>query len=81
VHLPPHGWYRIDPRGNRDGVNAQFTPPDEMLAFPIRHAGERDLAGIHVSPLGSIVRCLTTHQTWQAVCRALPDASPPESET
>jgi transglutaminase-like putative cysteine protease len=33
VRLPALGWYRVDPRGNKPGVNAQFTPPIEQLAF------------------------------------------------
>ena len=40
VHLPEVGWYRIDPRGNKGGVNAQFTPPVEQLAFSVRLPGE-----------------------------------------
>ena len=27
VHLPDFGWYRIDARGNRTGIHAQFDPP------------------------------------------------------
>src|SRR5215212_4969347 len=40
VLLPGHGWYRVDPRGNRPGINAQFTAPIEQLAFAIEHPGE-----------------------------------------
>lgn len=34
VYLQQYGWYRIDPRGNKVGVDAAFTPPIERLAFP-----------------------------------------------
>jgi transglutaminase-like putative cysteine protease len=27
VYLEDFGWYRIDARGNKTGVAAQFTPP------------------------------------------------------
>ncbi len=27
IHLPEIGWYRVDARGNKAGVNAQFSPP------------------------------------------------------
>jgi hypothetical protein len=27
--LKNHGWYRIDARGNKEGVNAQFSPPPQ----------------------------------------------------
>ncbi|MDC0312378.1 hypothetical protein OAL27_00330 [Verrucomicrobiales bacterium] len=42
VYLPDHGWYRVDPRGNKDGVDAQFDPPQEKLAWAIRNDGEID---------------------------------------
>ena len=35
VYLEPFGWYRIDARGNKPGVTAEFCPPIEKLAFPI----------------------------------------------
>src|SRR5512135_2957192 len=44
VYLPESGWYRIDARGNKPGVDAQFTPPVEKLAFSIVNAGEIDLS-------------------------------------
>lgn len=33
VQLPEFGWYRIDARGNKPRVNAQFHPPTEQLRF------------------------------------------------
>ena len=36
VYLATHGWYRVDARGNKPGVVAEFCPPKEVLAFPIR---------------------------------------------
>lgn len=35
LYLPKVGWYRVDARGNRENINAQFTPPQEQLAFKI----------------------------------------------
>ncbi|MGI2297969.1 transglutaminase-like domain-containing protein [Paenibacillus sp. GXUN7292] len=36
-------WIRLDARGNKEGVNAQFSIHKEQLAFPIRAAyGEKD---------------------------------------
>jgi len=29
-------WIRLDARGNKEGVNAQFSTNSEMLAFPVR---------------------------------------------
>lgn len=73
VHLRRHGWYRIDARGNKPGVSAAFTPPQECLAFPIRYPDEADLPGIHAEPLPEIVEVLTTAPTWDAVLAQLPD--------
>src|SRR5690349_4342018 len=42
VHLGQHGWYRVDPRGNKPGVAAEFCPPLERLAFPVVGVAERD---------------------------------------
>ncbi|OQR41625.1 Cro/Cl family transcriptional regulator, partial [Aliarcobacter cryaerophilus] len=33
IYLKEFGWYKVDARGNKKGVNAQFTPPLEQLAF------------------------------------------------
>ncbi|MGB7346660.1 MAG: transglutaminase family protein [Pirellulaceae bacterium] len=73
VFLTDRGWYRIDPRGNREGIDAQFDPPHERLAFPIQRPGEIDFPGIYVRPLPIVGRCLTMHKTWDAVARSLPD--------
>jgi len=74
VWLPEHGWYRIDARGNRRGVNAQFVPPREQLAFPLQDRRERDFPAILAEPLPAVVQALTRHDTVQAVHDHLPDA-------
>lgn len=73
VLLPELGWYRVDPRGNRKGANAQFTPPVEQLAFPIRLAGEADLPEIWADPLPVVVEALRTHETADTLWEELPD--------
>jgi transglutaminase-like putative cysteine protease len=73
VHLQAHGWYRLDPRGNKPGIRAMFTPPDEALAFQIRDPQERDLPGIWAEPWPVVVQTLTTQPTVQAVMANLPD--------
>ena len=36
-------WIRLDARGNKEGVNAQFSLEEEQLAFPVRtEKGEED---------------------------------------
>lgn len=71
--LPDVGWYRIDPRGNRSDVNAQFTPPREQLAFAISLPGEADLPEIWPDPLPVVVQALRSHATADALWRNLPD--------
>jgi transglutaminase-like putative cysteine protease len=74
VYLAEYGWYRIDARGNREGIDAQFDPPLERLAFKTEVEGECDFPEIHVSPRPEIIRCLSECQTWEQVNRNLPDA-------
>ena len=74
VYLIRHGWYRIDARGNKAGVAADFCPPKEALAFPIIDAGERDLPEIWNEPLPSIIKVLSIYETVEQVAENLPDA-------
>lgn len=73
VWLSDSGWYRLDPRGNKPGINAQFTPPVEQLAFAIQIEGEADLPEIWPDPLPIVVEALRTCKTYDALLRALPD--------
>jgi len=73
VYLQEYGWYRVDPRGNRNGIDAQFTPPDECLAFELSVDGEYDLVPIHEAPLRNVVTSLQTNQTAKQLHRNLPD--------
>ena len=73
VYLPGHGWYRIDARGNRPGVDAQFTPPVERLAFTLQDSEEYLFEEIHATPLPAIVKALRRWKTWDAFYARLPD--------
>ncbi|TAE67862.1 MAG: transglutaminase family protein [Oscillatoriales cyanobacterium] len=75
VYLPKVGWYRIDARGNRDNVNAQFTPPQEQLAFKIQFPEEADFQTILSEPLRVVVEALQNHSTWDKLLLNLPDVS------
>ncbi|MCG8428798.1 MAG: transglutaminase family protein, partial [Chromatiales bacterium] len=68
-----YGWYRIDARGNKPGVNAQFMPPVEQLAYPIITAGEADLLEIWDEPLPVVVDALLNGKNYQDVKDNLPD--------
>lgn len=73
VWLTDYGWYRVDPRGNREGVDCQFDPPTEKLAFAADGEGEYNLPDLYVRPLPVVVACLATHDDWADVYEALPD--------
>jgi len=73
VFLRDVGWYRIDARGNKEGVAAEFCPPIEKLAFPIVSPGEADLPEIWAEPLTVVIDALTNNVTFQEVADNLPD--------
>lgn len=75
MFLPEIGWYRADPRGNRDGIDARFIPPQEQLAFEIRLPQEADFYNIFPEPLPVVIKVLQESQTWDEVLLSLPDVS------
>ncbi len=73
IYLKSYGWYRIDARGNKQGVSAEFRPPVEKLAFPIVTQGEADLPEIWAEPLPVVTEVLINSKTYQEVADNLPD--------
>lgn len=73
LYLPEYGWYRVDARGNKPGVDAEFCPPTEKLAFPLLNPHEQDLPGIFAEPLPIVVKVLESSATVEAVYANLPD--------
>jgi transglutaminase-like putative cysteine protease len=56
-------WIRVDARGNKPGVDAQFSLDGEKLAFPIREAyGEIDYLLNHAEPHPAIIETLESHE-------------------
>ncbi|MFC7625030.1 transglutaminase family protein [Microlunatus sp. GCM10028923] len=52
-------WHRQDPRGNTNGIDAQFSLTGERLAWPVRpELGERDDPRLHAAPLPSVITTL-----------------------
>jgi len=76
VFLKDYGWYRIDARGNKPGVAADFCPPHEVLAFAIKTDDERDLPGIHAEPLAIVTNVLERYADVGEVYAHLPDLEP-----
>jgi transglutaminase-like putative cysteine protease len=75
IYLPEIGWYRIDARGNKEGVNAQFTPPIEQLAYKTQLPEEADFQAIFAAPLQIVVEALQAQTTWDDMLHNLPDIS------
>jgi transglutaminase-like putative cysteine protease len=73
VYIPPYGWYRVDPRGNRPDIDARFTPPIERIAFHPTLPGEADLPEIWPDPLPVVIDSLRSHTTWDGLWKNLPD--------
>lgn len=73
VYLDAYGWYRVDARGNKPGVDAQFTPPVEQLAWPVTLPGEADLPEIWPDPLPIVIETLHAHGSPAELWEHLPD--------
>lgn len=75
IHLSGIGWYRVDARGNKEGVNAQFIPPEERLAYNPQLPEEADFQTILSEPLQIIVEALQEQTTWDDMLHNIPDIS------
>ncbi len=57
-------WIRLDARGNKEDVNAQFSINEEQLAFPVRsEKGEEDGLIIYPDPDIKILEKLRNNKT------------------
>ncbi len=57
-------WIRLDARGNKEGVDAQFSPDNEQLAFPIRpEMGEKDDLTVYPNPDVKVLEKMRRNQT------------------
>lgn len=66
LYLEPFGWFRVDPRGNKPGVDAQFSPRAEQLAYPIRpELGEIDYPDVFTAPLPAVLDAMRDSRTSQ----------------
>ena len=64
AYFPRLGWCRLDPRGNKPGIDMQFAPPVEHLAYQPQLPGECDFPTIFAAPLPPVVAALQQHHTW-----------------
>ena len=72
VYLKEFGWYRIDARGNKEGVDAQFNPPHEKLAFELED-NEYNLPKRYAKPLDVVIKALKTRKNYAEMIGNFPD--------
>ena len=72
IYLKKHGWYRVDARGNKEGVDAQFNPPYEKLAFMIGK-NEFDLPDNLSDPLPEVIEALQKYKHYDEMICHFPD--------
>jgi len=66
-------WIKVDARGNKPGVNAEFSIGKPVMAFEIRkELGETDQDINHPYPVDSIVKCLESNETREELWKNLP---------
>ena len=76
VHLKRHGWYRVDPRGDKPGISSDFTPPVECLPYTPKLTGEMDVPGRFPDAMACVVSTLRQWPTAADVRAHLPDCEP-----
>ena len=73
-------WIRLDPRGNRSDVDAQFSIDEEKLAFPVRvDKGEEDDLTVYPDPKAFVIKSMRESKTRTELWINLPAATSIES--
>ncbi|MFC8288721.1 transglutaminase-like domain-containing protein [Streptomyces cyaneofuscatus] len=74
LRLPGHDrWARVDPRGNKPGVDAQFSLGAERLAWAVREEiGEVDYPVLHATPPTEVLHALRNARDRAELWRNLP---------
>lgn len=76
VYLQQYGWYRMDARGNKKGVDSQFVPPTQQLAFSTAQEEEFDFPEILPQPLPIVIQTLRAEDSMNILAVRLPDVLP-----
>ena len=59
IYLEDTGWFRVDPRGNKQGIDSQFSTEVEQLAYPIDTSkGEVDYPNVFAEPLPQVITAM-----------------------
>lgn len=66
IYMQETGWFRVDPRGNKPGIDAQFTTDVEQLAYPIDTSiGEVDYPNVFTEPLPVVITSMHNSENVQ----------------
>lgn len=75
VYLEGSGWFRLDPRGNKPGIDSEFSIDKEQLAYPIRtELGEVDYPNVFTKPLTSVIDAMEDSKDTQELFYKRPQA-------
>lgn len=75
VYFPDTGWFRVDPRGNKEGINSQFNMEEEQLVYPIRpELGEVDYPNVYAEPLLAVIRAMQDSKSCEELFYKRPEA-------
>jgi transglutaminase-like putative cysteine protease len=75
VYLPERGWFRVDPRGNKPGIDSRFSDTEERLAYPIRpELGEVDYPDVFAEPLPAVLDAMNGARDCHALFFERPEA-------
>lgn len=67
-------WIRVDARGNKPGVNAEFSMKREILAYPVRsYLSEVDYPTVYVQPNYRVISALRNSKNLEQLICNLPD--------
>jgi transglutaminase-like putative cysteine protease len=75
VFLSKFGWYRLDPRGLKEGLSSNFLPPKEMLPFTPTYEGEVILEKLWSEPSHEITTLLESSESYLSVIENLPSVN------
>ena len=72
IYLKAYGWYKVDARGNKEGVNAQFNPPVETLAF-VPQENEYNIDELYADPIPEVLDALKQNRSYHKMVQNFPD--------
>ncbi|MDQ2864298.1 MAG: transglutaminase family protein [Bacteroidota bacterium] len=59
IYLDDTGWFRVDPRGNKPGIDSEFSTDTEKLAYSIDPSkGEVDYPNVFPEPLPNVITAM-----------------------